>query len=152
MDPHSPKKSMRKGVNSDEAFTCILCDITFTNTFMSSEIQICKACKRKEVPLSKSRVFVINYIGKDMSDAKQYGTMVPITEGNVDVFNTDRLLYTMKSTMDNHAYDPKTDFILLSGGLPLNFCMGAIIAKYKKVNLLLWDAKNRKYVRKEFNV
>jgi hypothetical protein len=148
MGPHT----IKKGIKSEEAFTCITCDITFTNDFMSKEPQICKACKRKEVPLvTNARVFVINYIGKDMSDAKQYGTLIPITEGNVDVFNIDRLLFTMRDILERYSYQPEKDFILLSGGLSLNWAMGMICSKYEKGNLLLWDAKNRKYIRKEFN-
>lgn len=148
----APNK-IKKGVNSDEAFTCVDCRITFHNNFMSEEIQVCKACKRKEVLLTNNaRVFIVNYIGKDMSDAKQYGTMIPITEGNVDVFNLDRLVWTIKDALDRHEYNPDHDYILLSGGLSLNFSIGLIAAKYDKINLLLWDAKNRRYVKKGLKI
>ena len=142
---------MKKGIAEEDAFTCIICDITFNKSFESSEIQICKAYKRKEVLMTNAaRVFVINHIGKDMSDAKQYGTLIPITEGNVDVFNLDRMQWTIRDCLVKFAYNPGVDYILLSGGLPLNFLVGFICKKYPKTNLLLWDAKNRKYRRKEY--
>ena len=122
---------------------------------MSDEIQVCKICKRKEVIEldNNARVFCVNYInGKDMSDAKKYGTMVPLTEGNVNVFNLDRLIWTLKDVLEKYFFNPQRDYILLSGGLPINFAMGAICAKFGKLNLLLWDAKNKKYIHKTFNI
>jgi len=147
-------RTHKKDIVSDEAFTCIICGITFHEDFMSSEPQICKVCKRKEVVKvnNNSRVFVINYTRKDMSDAKQYGTLISITEGNVDVFNLDRLTWTLEDALDKHTFDLNRDYILLSGGLSMNFVMGSICHKYKKINLLLWDAKNRIYIRKEFKI
>jgi len=102
--------------------------------------------------MQDSRVFVVNHVGKDMSDAKQYGMLIPVTEGNVDVFNLDRLLYTLKDILGTYHYNHKEDYILLSGGLPLNFVMGAICGKFGSAWLLLWDAKNKKYVKKEFKI
>jgi hypothetical protein len=138
-----------------DTFNCCICGITFHVDFMSSEIQVCKACKKKEVVKldNNNRVFCVNYIsGKDMSDAAKYGTMIPLTEGNVDVFNLDRLKWTLEDVLNKHSFDPDKDYILLSGGLPINFSIGMICAKYKKINLLLWDAKRRLYVHKIFNI
>ncbi len=143
----------KKNILSEDAFNCIMCDITFHKNFMSTEIQICKACKLGEKKMiNGSKVFVVNYNDKDMKDAKQYGVLIPITEGNVNVFDIERLTLTIEEILEKYNFDGKKDYLLLCGGQPINFTLGVLVSKYNKVKLLLWDAKKRIYIKRTFKI
>ncbi|NOY61012.1 MAG: hypothetical protein GXO75_19045 [Calditrichaeota bacterium] len=97
------------------------------------------------------RVFVLNYQGHDLSDAERFGKLVPLTHGNQPVFDTDRLLWTLRQRLEMNDFRPQQDYILLSGGGVLHFLIGAILSEYEKVNVLIWNAKTRHYVQREVN-
>ena len=142
---------IKKGVEESDAFMCSICEIYYDKNFQSDEICVCKACKlaeKKTDGIREPKVFVVNHVGKDMSGAKRFGILVPITVGNVDVFNIERMVWTIRELFDQHDFDNEKDCILLSGGLPINFAVGYILAKYDKVNLLIWDARYKSYKKR----
>ena len=142
-------KTSRK-VDELDTFVCGICEVRYHKSFMSGKLNICKICKRtKGGEELTGRVFVINHIGKDMSDAMRFGTLVPITEGSVNVFNTERVRFDINDFLVRQDFNPSTDYILLSGSTVLNFIAGMITAKFGRVNILIWDAKQQQYIDKE---
>ena len=67
-----------------------------------------------------------------------------MTEGSQDIFDTDRLIYTIKQRLKESL---KEDCILLSGSSVLNVIAVLIqLLKFEEANLLIYNAKERRYV------
>ena len=97
----------------------------------------------------RGQVFIVNHINKNMKDANQYGALIPLTEGSVNVFNTERMVFELDQKLTDYKFNHEEDYILLSGSTVLNFIVGFLLSKYKQIKLLIWDAKNQRYVLRE---
>lgn len=93
------------------------------------------------------RVYVVNYIGHDISPVNAVvpdAEIVHLSEGNVNIFATDRTLHDFKLKMLGSATD---DYLLLSGSIALNIvAFGIMLQKHGRVNLLLWHARMGQYM------
>lgn len=141
----------QRGISEMDTFTCGGCGVRYHKEFMSHHLNECKICIKIKGDniVTNARVFVVNHIGKDMSDAMRFGTLIPITEGSINVFNTERVKYDIEETLKKHYFNFKDDYILLSGSTVLNFIIGMVTAQYGKINILIWDAKKQQYEAKE---
>jgi len=94
------------------------------------------------------RVFLLNYAGHDISDAERYGEVIPLTEGKVDIFRLDRLRYQILQTLEKAKFSEDRDFIAVSGSTVLGLVIGVVLVllRCKKVNILIWDAKQQIYI------
>ena len=92
-----------------------------------------------------SRVFVLNYSGHNVTSAEDFGELIYLTEGDINIWDTDRVNYLISKRLQNYNYDPKEDFVALSGNLVLGYVLGNILGQYDAVNLLIWDSVRRKY-------
>jgi hypothetical protein len=98
---------------------------------------------------NKSRIFVLNYAGHDLEDAKRFADeFVYLTEGNLHFKDLDRMKFTISQELTRARFDPDHDFILLSGSVILGYLLGRILDEYH-IKLLLWDAKTRTYSLRE---
>ena len=97
-----------------------------------------------------ARVFVANHAGHDISsvrDAVPDADIIYLTEGNVNVFSLARLTEDFKLKM---LTAQENDYILLSGHIILNVLATSImLTRFGRVNLLLWQAKEHKYMPRE---
>ncbi len=96
-----------------------------------------------------SKVFILNKAGHDYSRASQWGELVPVVSGNMNVFRPDRSLFIIKEQMAK--FDPEKDYLLLSGNtfgnvLSVMYLMHNLKDSIKRVNLLVYDAKNVEYL------
>lgn len=97
------------------------------------------------------KVFIVNRAGHDFSKAKEFGTLVPVTSGNINVFRPDRDLYKIQRALDD--FDYTQDFLLLSGNVLANAlsvarlvnCLGE--EALWNINLLIYDAKHQRYMK-----
>jgi hypothetical protein len=90
-----------------------------------------------------SKVYIANDPGTlDFSGAKQFGELVFITKGTVDIFNPDRLMRDIHIKLKD--WDAE-DYLLLSGSIVISF-LTALMLQTKNVRLLIFDSKSRKYV------
>jgi len=90
-----------------------------------------------------SKVYVVNYAGHNVHQAKKYGELVFVTEGRVDIFNTDRNVADIAKKLVNYTDD---DYILLSGSPLLVFILTLICAvKADSYKLLLYNCKKGDY-------
>lgn len=97
-----------------------------------------------------SKIYVTNYAGHDISKAFEYADskiQVNITEGNVDVFNIDRLIYVIKQKLRDSK---SNDFLLLCGATIINcIVFSQWLKKHKIVHLLLYQAREKTYILRE---
>jgi hypothetical protein len=94
------------------------------------------------------KVFVLNYAGHNLEDAKRFGQVINLTEGNFHFEDIDRMKYTMVEKLTSNGFDPDRDYLLLSGSVILGYLIGRALDA-GMIKLLLWDAKNHKYVQRE---
>lgn len=91
-----------------------------------------------------STVWVVNFSGHKIRKAEEYGEIKILTRGKVNVFQGDRVLYELADKLKEVKSD---DYILISGTPILNvFVMTIVLLIVKKINYLLYDAKDSSYV------
>ena len=93
-------------------------------------------------------VFITNYVDFDLDDAWKFiekkGSIIPITKGRINIFNIDNLVRKIKEKLVEITED---DWVIISGNpVVSSLVCSLIIQKFGKMNLLLWDARNRNYV------
>jgi len=96
-----------------------------------------------------SRVFVVNYGGHDLSDAYRFTSgrdkdIVYLTTGNVNVFNTDRIITEIIRKLEDFE---ENDFLLFCGYAILSsIAMAHLLQRFHAVKILLFNAKKREYI------
>jgi len=100
------------------------------------------------------KIYIVNY-GPHMSEAleklkKDYNyDLIILTEGNVNIFSTDRLSYDIENKIKETNPSDK-DYLLLGGNNVINTIAALIFYEnVGKVNFLIYDAKNKEYVKRE---
>jgi hypothetical protein len=100
----------------------------------------------------RPKVYIVNQAGHDFEAAEKFGDLVSITEGNINVFRPDRSLFTIKQSLTSFT---ENDYLLLSGNTFGN-AMAAIVAactlRVPNLNLLVYDAKNQRYLHHRLDV
>lgn len=97
------------------------------------------------VARDRPRVFISNESRiHDYTNAKVWGDLVPITQGNYPIFKTMRLIEEIaESIKDSH----EDDFLLLSGSSVIAaLCMSMWLRKHAKCIMLLYDRRENAYV------
>jgi len=89
-----------------------------------------------------AKVFVANFAGHNISDAKRFGEIINVTEGNINVFEPDRVMYNILKVFKENKYDPEIDYIVLSGSKVINFLIGLLC---QKARILIWDPNEKQY-------
>lgn len=90
-------------------------------------------------------VWICNEAGHDYKDAEQYGEVKPLTLGNVNPLQLDRLNWHIARGIARYA-SPE-DYLLISGTPMVNASALLIwLLKFREAKVLQWDAKRRKYV------
>lgn len=90
-------------------------------------------------------VFATNRSGEhDYSSAEKYGGLRFITIGNYPIFKTARLVEEIIKAL---VHSSPSDYLLYSGsGVVASLCTVVWIELHKKVQMLMWDRNERKYV------
>lgn len=91
-----------------------------------------------------SRVFVLNEVEHDFSTASEFGELSINPVRNYPVFNVGASLTILK----NFISDYKEGDYLIQSGSPfiMGLAFAALLVKFESINVLLFDAKGRKYV------
>lgn len=92
-----------------------------------------------------STVWIVNEAGHDYSDAARFGELKPLTLGNVNPLQVDRLNWHIAHGIAKYA---SADDYLLISGTPMVSASALLIwlTCFRSVRLLQWNAKRRKYV------
>lgn len=65
-----------------------------------------------EATVKTPRVFVTNFAGHDYSKAEKFGTIIPLTRGNLDFGSLDRVKYYLAERI---VLSTEDDYVALSG-------------------------------------
>ena len=94
-------------------------------------------------------VYIPNIASHDYEDAKRFGTLVPLTTGNLDLGNVSKIYRAMEPILCCSSPD---DYILISGASVVNVIATAIFSmKHNKLNLLIYR-RTGKYVERNLNL
>ncbi len=101
-----------------------------------------------------SIVYISNYHPYDFSLAKEYGKLVPVTKGSVNIFKLEDLQKDVENALNK--FDNKKDYLLLVGNLVVNIlCVTYILSKFPFVRCLIYGAKKHDYtcvtIKRDFN-
>lgn len=96
-----------------------------------------------------NRVFVLEPCGRyDLTAAKEYGYLVylfPI-DGTRAGMRDARFIDNVRDALEGHRFDAAKDFVVVAGTVALAAAFVATVAAdYGRVNLLLFDAQERRY-------
>ena len=95
------------------------------------------------------KVYVVNHGSLNYENAKQYGTLVHVTEDKFPIFKITYLTETLKDRLKDFKED---DYLLLSGPAWLNIVASSILmTKYDSIKFLIFDAKQQEYVVRHLN-
>jgi len=93
------------------------------------------------------RVYVVNQCGhniKPVLDVVPDAEVIYLSEGNVNIFNTDRVIKEFGLRLADSGPD---DYLLLSGSIAINLvAFGIMMERNQSVTLLLWQAREGRYV------
>ena len=99
-----------------------------------------------------ARAFIVNLGNQGLGNIREFvESVVPITDGQVNIFDLDGLGQQIQGVFRNSEYRPGVDKIALNGHITLNYLVGKTIQwmfPVFPVNILLWDAVNRKYIER----
>lgn len=88
-------------------------------------------------------VWVINEGGHDYSKAEEFGRLMPVTMGTVNVFNPDRLMVICGHRL---RMAQEADFVVVSGSPTINAIFIAMwLRRFERINLLQWSHRDDSY-------
>ena len=92
------------------------------------------------------RIFVVSTGRHDISQAEEYGEIIPLTEGTISLNMSDLAI----SLSDKLRDFTQEDYILLSGNLAANFIVGMILGfkDLQFVKVLIYNSKKLRYFEK----
>lgn len=111
-----------------------------------------------------TRVFQVETIrgNFDVSAASVYGEVITVLDpetrrrasgdrspgGDSAAWTTDFL-----AAIEAHRFDPARDHLLIAGGLlPLCLAVSTLVAKYRRISMLVFNQRQAKYIAKVFDV
>lgn len=93
-----------------------------------------------------TNVYVVADRGHDLSAAREFGEVVFLAPFVPNVFATDNMAKRLNEKLQDSRPE---DYLLASGSLPVNMmAFGSMLLKHGKVNLLIFDPKLGRYVRR----
>lgn len=92
---------------------------------------------------NRFKVYVSNYSGHDYKPATKYGQIIPLTVGNINPLQVDRLLFEILNILQDSTPD---DYLVLSGHhVIVAIAVSILITLHGKVNLLIWNKNTNDY-------
>lgn len=93
----------------------------------------------------KPIVWLVNEGGHDYRLARKWGRIVPLTAGNINPFQVDRLIVNLSQRLQMAQ---ENDFIVVSGVALTNMLVLAIwLAKFPRANILQWAVQGSRYIK-----
>ena len=92
------------------------------------------------------KVYIINKNYYDYSSAGQYGTLITLTKGSMNRFDTDEMFRQFTAGF----HDSNPDDCIIMGGMAImsSIAISIFAFKHGKVNLLLWRSKTQRYEKR----
>lgn len=93
------------------------------------------------------RVYVTNQSHHDTSKAGQYGKLIYVTEGKVNIFRTDDLIDELKEKLKDFKQD---DFLVYTGNsVVCSLCLSILLTKHNIVKILIFNNHSLEYVLRQ---
>lgn len=95
-------------------------------------------------------LFVVESSRFNISSAREFGEIVYLLKGEpVSPLNVDEVVSRIKEALDDIAFDPKNDYVVLTGQTLLVAVYLAIACDVSgQVRTLMFDARHDKYVER----
>ena len=88
-------------------------------------------------------IYVVNKSCHDFSEATKIGNVIFMTTNSMNRFNLEKMHRVFSTYLEESHPE---DFIVISGLTNMSVVASTIFAsKHKRLNLLLWDSKRKKY-------
>ena len=98
------------------------------------------------------RVFLAERPRMDISDARRFGEFVFLLGQHVSPFKVNALARLLVDSLIEHEFNPKTDYICLTGqALMVPVLLAATYKEYGTLRLLMFDARISEYVGANFS-
>lgn len=92
----------------------------------------------------KPIVWVANVGGHQYDKAEQFGRLMPLTSGNVNYYNLDRVMVSVSPKL---AMAEADDYLLVSGSpILVGLIMSMWLTRFGRINLLQWSQVQENYV------
>lgn len=89
-------------------------------------------------------VWIANEGGHPYSKAESFGRLMPLTKGNVNYFNLDRLMVSIAPKMQSVHED---DYLLVSGSpVVVGLIMSMWLTRFDHCNILQWSQSRGEYI------
>jgi len=99
------------------------------------------------LPPNERVVWVANWAGQDLYDARRFGVTRYVTEGSVDVFHTEELMAKIEETL---ARSVDGDYLLLCGSVVVSaLCAVVWVRKHQGLRVLIYGQRDKRYVARE---
>lgn len=94
--------------------------------------------------MSDAKVWVVNTSKHDYSPASKYGSITPVFQGNIYIFDAHAVVKDALRILDEHA-GPE-DYVLLAGYTFLNIIVGHyMMERFGRVNSLIFSQRKNEY-------
>lgn len=94
----------------------------------------------------KKKVLIVNRSSHDFSQAEIFGDLTFMSEGSVSRFSVSKIYRLFQPFIDKSN---KTDYILLTSmNILCSIACGMFGAKHGRLNLLLYDPRNKNYLER----
>lgn len=90
------------------------------------------------------KVYIVSKSAHDFSDAERYGTLIPLSSGPMNRYNTNNIHRQFSDIMSESVAD---DYVLICGlSIMSSIACGIMAAKHGKLNILIF--RQGKYVER----
>lgn len=96
-----------------------------------------------------SKVYIVNVGPHDYSEAKTFGELIFCTRGSLDKFDTSQMFREIVEAL----YDSEAEDYILLTSLTSLCCVACSVftAKHYRLNLLIFDPREGRYVSRSLN-
>lgn len=93
------------------------------------------------------RIFILQRSNKyNVSAAEAYGEVIYLIEDYLSPFNPDETIQRIRDRLKRINFDPNSDAIALTGtSILISLFLSILTYDYKKIKVLLFDARTEKY-------
>lgn len=101
-----------------------------------------------------ARVFVVQYSDRfDFRPLEKIGEVIFLIKRKVAPFDTHILIPMLRKALEDHQFDPETDYIACTGpNVLLNILTATVAATYKRFSFALWEAPTQSYIIRDMNL
>lgn len=89
----------------------------------------------------------------DPSNAETFGDLRCLSSVSFNPFDMNAAYEFINENLDRVDFDPDEDYIAMSGGVVIqSLTLTAILVRYQRVKLLMWNTTSKKYFEKSLSL